>query len=49
MKLSIHVDDKKTPTNFFVEKIFTNVIEGMVAALKDIDDPKKIVIELRQE
>ncbi len=49
VNLSIEVDGKKVPANRFIQRLFANVIYGMVSSLKGLDATKDIRIELRRE
>jgi hypothetical protein len=49
VKLTLTVDGQNVETNPFVRNLFTNVLVAMVASLKGVDDPKKIVLEIREE
>lgn len=45
----LEIDGKKIPLNPFVQKIFTQVIKGMVASLDDIpEDPKTLTITVKE-
>ena len=45
--VSIKVNGKKVWTNKFIQKIFRNVVTGMVSALKNVELPKNIVVEIK--
>ena len=50
MKIELSVDDRKIPTNEFVQKIVGNVIKAMVETLHTIDDEwKEISIKVEKE
>lgn len=50
MKIELSVDDRKIPTNEFVQKILGNVIKAMVESLHTIDDEwKEISIKVEKE
>lgn len=50
MKVELLVDDRKIPTNEFIQKILGNVIKAMVESLHTIDDGwKEISIKVEKE
>ncbi|MDD3246663.1 MAG: hypothetical protein PHF18_07420 [Methanosarcina sp.] len=50
MKVELLVDDRKIPTNEFIQKILGNVIKAMVESLHTIDDEwKEISIKIEKE
>ncbi len=50
MKVELLVDDRKIPTNEFIQKILGNVIKAMVESLHSIDDEwKEISIKVEKE
>jgi hypothetical protein len=50
VKIELAVDDRKIPTNEFVQKIVGNVIKAMVESLHTIDDEwKEISIKVEKE
>jgi len=50
VKIELSVDDRKIPTNEFVQKIVGNVIKAMVESLHTIDDEwKEISIKVEKE
>ena len=50
MKIELLVDDRKIPTNEFIQKILGNVIKAMVESLHTIDDEwKEISIKVEKE
>ena len=50
MKVELLVDDRKIPTNEFIQKILGNVIKAMVESLHTIDDEwKEISIKVEKE
>jgi hypothetical protein len=50
VKIELSVDDRKIPTNEFVQKILGNVIKAMVESLHTIDDEwKEISIKVEKE
>jgi len=50
VKVELLVDDRKIPTNEFIQKILGNVIKAMVESLHTIDDEwKEISIKVEKE
>jgi len=49
MKLTVTVDGKRIPTNRFVKDIIAGVAQALVAPLKGVDAPGRIVIEVTKE
>jgi hypothetical protein len=50
VKIELLVDDRKIPTNEFIQKILGNVIKAMVESLHTIDDEwKEISIKVEKE
>jgi hypothetical protein len=50
VKVELLVDDRKIPTNEFIQKILGNVIKAMVESLHTIDDEwKEISIKIEKE
>ncbi|WP_197073987.1 MULTISPECIES: hypothetical protein [unclassified Methanosarcina] len=50
MKIELLVDDKKIPTNEFIQKILGNVVKAMVESLHAVDDEwKEISIKVEKE
>ena len=47
-QIEVEIDGKKVPTNEFVRKVFTGVVEGLVASLKGVNDPREILIKVRK-
>ncbi len=48
-KTTLRVDQQDIPLNPFVEKLFTNLVQGLVNSLDRIpSDPKKIEIVLQE-
>jgi len=44
--LALEVDGEDVPLNDFVTEIVANVLVGIVASLKGVEDPKQIVFRL---
>ena len=41
-EITLIVDGKRVPTNFFVKEMLGGGVTGMIGALKGIEDPRKI-------
>jgi hypothetical protein len=44
--ISLEVDGKEIPMHSFVKNIIASSIKGMVSTLKDVENPKSILIRI---
>jgi hypothetical protein len=47
-EISLIIDGKRVPTNFFVKEMLGGGVEGMVRALKGVDNPGKIELTVER-
>ena len=47
-KITLIIDGKRVPTNYFVKEMIGGGVEGMVGVLKGVENPQKIELTVER-